>query len=146
MTLHTLITHAATTGQPLTDTALHDLNAATTGLDATLGIHYTHLGPDGATAHLTVAEHHLQPAGLVNGGVFCALAESTGSLAGLYAAAGTPVVGVTNTTDLISSVRTGTIHAHATPLHLGRRTQLWEIRMTHNTTLAAHTTLRTMIL
>ncbi|WP_156230847.1 PaaI family thioesterase [Corynebacterium occultum] len=125
---------------------LTKLNGHRSGADAALGIHYTRVGPEGVAAELRVGGHLLQPVGLVHGGMYAALAESLGSLAGLVHAGGNPVVGVNNNTDLISSVRSGVITAVAEPIQLGRNTQLLQINMHHEDTLVARTTLRTMVL
>lgn len=123
---------------------LAQLNERLGGLEKNLGIRFTRVGPVGAAAELPVAEHLLQPVGLVNGGAFSAMGESVGSMAGLVAAGG-PVVGINNNTDFIASVRSGVIEAVAEPLQTGRRTQLWQVIMTHEGKLVARTTLRTMV-
>lgn len=120
-------------------------NTANRGLDPHLGIRYTTITRERIVAELPVTEHLLQPAGLVNGGVFSALAESVGSLAGVIAA-GAPVVGVNNSTDFIAGVSQGVIEAVSTPVQTGRRTQLWEITMRNDGRLVARTTLRTMVM
>jgi len=142
---YTALFALAGTGEGLDAAQLERLNARADGLSAHLGIRYTELADARARAELPVGGHLLQPVGLVNGGAFCALAESVGSLAGI-AAAGAPVVGVNNDTDFISSVREGVIEATATPIQLGRSTQLWEILMHNNGRLVARSTLRTMVM
>lgn len=144
MDLQELTQAAAVDGLNATQLAL--LNDQLGGLEKNLGIRFTRLGPVGAEAQLPVAEHLLQPVGLVNGGAFSALGESVGSIAGLVAAGGHPVVGVNNSTDFIASVRAGVIEAVAEPVQLGGRTQLWQVTMTHEGRLVARTTLRTMVL
>lgn len=145
MRLMDLLRRAAASDEGLDAAGLEEFNAANAGLDATLGIRYTHLAPDRVTVELPVTEQLLQPAGLVNGGVYCALAESAGSLAGVLAAGGTPVVGVNNNTDFIAPVSSGVIVAEATPVQVGRRTQIWQVDMTHRGKLVARSTLRTMV-
>lgn len=135
----------AGTGRALDAPMLELLNSRNTGLDAHLGVRYTQVADGRVRAELEVGDHLLQPAGLVNGGVLCSLAESVGSLAGVVAA-GAPVVGVNNSTDFIEGVREGVIVAKATPVQLGGRTQLWEILMTNQGRLVARSTLRTMVL
>ncbi|MGP6173262.1 PaaI family thioesterase [Corynebacterium sp. A21] len=130
----------------LNEEELTTLNAGLTGMERAIGLRYTRLDPAGVSAELEVAEQHLQPVGLVNGGVFAALGESVGSTAGLVAAGGKPVVGVNNNTDFISSVREGLIEVVAEPIQLGGRTQIWQVTMTHQGKLVARTTLRTMLL
>lgn len=131
--------------RPLNAAELEALNAASSGLDRTLGLRYTTIENGRVITELHVAAKHLQIVGLVNGGVYAAMAESTGSVAGMVAARGRGVVGVNNSTDFISPVRSGVIVAEATPIQLGGRTQLWHIRCTHRGELVARSTLRTMI-
>lgn len=135
----------AGTGKALDAALLEQVNNRDVGLSAHLGVHYTEIADGRVRAELPVGPHLLQPVGLVNGGVFCALAESVGSLAGV-ATAGAPVVGVNNDTDFIASVREGVIEAEATPIQAGGRTQLWEILMHNEGRLVARTTLRTMVI
>lgn len=144
MKLLELIAHAA--AAELTTEQLAQLNAELTGMERAIGMRYTRVDSEGVAAELTVREQHLQPVGLVNGGVYTALAESVGSLAGLVVAGGRPVVGVNNNTDFISAVKDGVIEAVAEPIQVGKRTQIWQILMTHRGKLVARSTLRTMVL
>lgn len=144
-TLFTQLFQLAGSGKALNQEQLDTLNDNNVGLDKLFGLRYTQVADGRVRARLEVGPQHLQPAGLVNGGVFSAMAESVGSLAGVIAA-GAPAVGVNNTTDFIDSVRGGVIEAKATPVQLGGRTQLWEILMTNEGRLVARSTLRTMIL
>ncbi|GAB3591699.1 Putative esterase [Corynebacterium faecale] len=132
--------------RPLTSDELEMLNTGNFGLDRTLGLRYVEVGPERVISELRVTAKHLQPAGLVNGGVYCAIAESTASTAGIIFGRGKPVVGVNNNTDFISSVRDGVIRAEATAIQKGGRTQVWQVLCTHNGELVARTTLRTMVL
>ena len=91
-----------------------------------------------------MGREHLQPAGLVNGGVFASIGETVASVAGIVRAGGA-VVGVNNDTNFIRSVRSGVIEATAEPIQLGRRTQLWRVDMRNEDRLAAQTILRTMV-
>ena len=129
---------------PLTTDELEEFNALNTGFDAALSIRYTHISASGTRAQIHVTDTHLQPMGLVHGGVFTAIAESVGSVAGCCAAGG-PVVGVNNNTDFIRSVGAGVIEAEATPIHLGRSTQVWEVHLNHRGNIVARTTLRTLV-
>ena len=51
-----------------------------------------------------------------------------------------------NNTDFIRSVGAGVIEAEATPIHLGRSTQVWEVHLNHRGNIVARTTLRTLVL
>ena len=132
--------------RPLSTEELDMLNNGNFGLDLTLGLRYVDVGPDKVVSELRVTAKHLQPAGLVNGGVYCAIAESTASTAGIIFGRGKPVVGVNNNTDFIAAVKDGIIRAEATSIQRGGRTQVWQVLCTHNGELVARTTLRTMIL
>ncbi|AKS34078.1 PaaI family thioesterase [Mycolicibacterium goodii] len=111
-----------------------DANAAIgKGFDAQIGLHYAELGPDGGRAHLTITDNLLQPWGIVHGGVYCAIIESLASVSGhtwLSENGGGTVVGVNNNTDFLRAIGAGTVTAVSTPIHRGRRQQLWLITIT----------------
>ncbi|WP_087117901.1 PaaI family thioesterase [Corynebacterium urinipleomorphum] len=121
------------------------LNANHVEFDTFIGLHFTDFGPERIAATVEADPRHHQPAGQVNGGVFCSIGESMGSYAG-FVAAGVPVVGMNNNTDLIRPVTSGTIEAEAIAIHVGRRTQIWRIEMKQDGKIAAITTLRTMVM
>lgn len=104
--------------------------------DSEIGLVYTDIGPDGARAELELQPKLCQPAGIVHGGVYCSIIESVASVSGhswLTAQGGDPdgsVVGVNNNTDFLRAVSSGTVYAEATPIHRGRRQQLWLVTIT----------------
>lgn len=103
------------------------------GFDSELGLTYLDLGPDGARAQLKVADKLLQPYGIVHGGVYCSIVESLGSVSAAVWLAdngGGNVVGVNNNTDFLRAISSGTVTAVSTPIHRGRRQQLWQITIT----------------
>ena len=96
--------------------------------DNELGLVFTEVGPDVVKATLKIRPQLLQPMRIVHGGVYCSVVESVASVAAytwLDAHGGGSVVGVNNNTDFLRSVGTGTVFSTATPLHRGRRQQLW---------------------
>ena len=121
------------------------LNAASTGLEALLGVRWTHLSPREARAEVELTDRLHQPFGATHGGTYTALAESVGSAASV-ASAGRPMVGVNNSTDFLRPTSEGVLKARAVPCHLGRRTHLWEVTMTHGDRVVAVSRLRTMAL
>ena len=121
---------------------LNDLNG---GFSFALGLRFTEVTKELVAAEMHVTHEHLQVSGIVNGGVFCAIAETVGSLMGIVAAQGSLVLGINNNTDFIASVGAGVISAQAKIIQAGRRTQLIDIEMTHRDHLAARATLRTMV-
>jgi uncharacterized protein (TIGR00369 family) len=96
--------------------------------DATLGLVYTDVSPDGLKAQLTVKPDLLQPMGIVHGGVWCAMVESMASVSAyvwLRENGGGNVVGVNNNTDFLRAITEGTAYGVSEPVHRGRRQQLW---------------------
>lgn len=138
-----LLTHAD--GRPFNETELARLNSSLVGLEKVLGLRYTHVSREKVTAEMAVGEQHLQPAGLVNGGVYSSISESLAGVAGMINAGGV-VVGVNNNTDFIASVTAGVIEAEVTAVQTGRRTQVWQILMTHRGKLVARSTVRNIVL
>ena len=94
---------------------------------------FTEITPDGTRAQLDVAPKLLQPMGIVHGGVYCSMVESLASVAGytwLSANGGGSVVGVNNNTDFLRAISGGMVYGAATPVHRGRRQQLWLVTIT----------------
>ncbi len=86
--------------------------------------------PDGGRARLEITPALLQPWGIVHGGVYCAIIESLASVSAyswLTENGGGAVVGVNNNTDFLRAISAGTVTAVSTPIHRGRRQQLWLI-------------------
>lgn len=98
--------------------------------DAAIGLTYTEQTPDGVTAQLRITPTLHQPAGIVHGGVWCAMVESMASVSAflwLSANGGGTVVGVNNSTDFLRAVREGTVYGVSEPVHRGRLQQLWQV-------------------
>ena len=113
------------------DTSLDQLNAmsADTAI-AALGIVFTEIGPDFLRATMPVDSRTHQPFGLLHGGASALLAETLGSSAGgLSAPEGHAVVGIEINANHLRGVRAGIVTGTARPLHVGRSTQVWEIRV-----------------
>ena len=71
-----------------------------------------------------------QPYGLLHGGASVVLAESLGSIgAGLVVGGSGAVVGIEINANHLRGVREGWVTGTARPLHTGRTTQVWEIRI-----------------
>src|SRR5262249_50374748 len=70
-----------------------------------------------------------QPAGLVHGGVYASMAESMASLATALAVLpeGNGAMGLANSTSFLRPITEGTIHAHATRVHRGSTTWVWDV-------------------
>ncbi len=70
-----------------------------------------------------------QPFGLLHGGASVALAETLGSIAGNLCVARGRVVGLEINANHVRATTEGFVHGTARPLHIGRSTQVWEIRI-----------------
>ena len=90
---------------------------------------------------LVVEDYHKQPMGMVHGGVIDTMAEASISYAAYYTQEGT-WVGVNNNTDFIKAVTEGTIFCEATPIKLGKRSQIWEAILSNNDEVCARSTVR----
>ncbi|MDH7451886.1 hotdog fold thioesterase [Luteimonas composti] len=113
------------------DVDLEQLNALSrnTAIQA-LGIVFTGIGPDWLRATMPVDARTHQPYGLLHGGASALLAETLGSSAGgLCAPEGCGVVGIEINANHLRGVRSGTVTGTARPLHVGRSTQVWDIRI-----------------
>lgn len=97
-----------------------------------LGIEFDLLSPNRVEAHIVADERHQQPYGIVHGGVYCAMVETVGSVAGAcrVIADGNIVVGASNSTDFYRAHRTGRLDAVATPVHVGRTSHVWSVDIT----------------
>jgi 1,4-dihydroxy-2-naphthoyl-CoA hydrolase len=103
------------------------------GFDNWLGLTYIEMTPDGGRARLEIHDKLLQPWGIVHGGVYCSIIESLASVSAhvwLTENGGGTVVGVNNNTDFLRAISEGTVMAVSTPIHRGRRQQLWLITIT----------------
>lgn len=95
-----------------------------------IGIEITEVGDDFVRGRMPVDKRTHQPYGLLHGGASVVLAESLGSIgAGLAAGASAAVVGIEINANHLRAVRTGWVTGTARPLHAGRTTQVWEIRI-----------------
>ena len=104
------------------------------GFDRELGLTFLEVTPDGGRAELTIKDTLLQPWGIVHGGVYCSIIESLASVSAhvwlTSTGSGGTVVGVNNNTDVLRAISAGTVTATSTPIHRGRRQQLWLITIT----------------
>jgi 1,4-dihydroxy-2-naphthoyl-CoA hydrolase len=109
-----------------------DLNAMTSGtLIESLGIEIVELREDALVARMPVDHRTVQPAGVLHGGASVALAETLASWAGYLAVDREQfhVVGQEINANHIRPVFSGWVTATATPAAIGRRSQVWEVRI-----------------
>jgi 1,4-dihydroxy-2-naphthoyl-CoA hydrolase len=96
-----------------------------------LGIEVTSIEPDGASGRLVVEQRHLHPGGFVHGGVWASLADTVAAWATFpNLAEGANFSTAEMKVNLFGVAREGDVlEASAVPLHVGRRTQVWEVRV-----------------
>ena len=82
-------------------------------------------------ARMPVGPRVHQPFGLLHGGASVALAETVASTAAWMHVdpERETVVGIEINANHLRAKRDGTVTAAATPVHVGRRTQVWEVRV-----------------
>ena len=99
-----------------------------------VGLRWELISPDRVEATLEVGPDHLQPSGVVHGGVYCTLVEAVGSTGSVayVAADGKVAMGVHNATSFVRPTSGGRLTAVATPVHLGRTQHLWDVRITRD--------------
>lgn len=99
-----------------------------------LGIEFTEVGEDFIRGRMPVDKRTLQPYGLLHGGASVALAETLGSVAAALVIDHSKyiAVGLEINANHIRGVREGFVTGTAMPLHIGKTTQVWEIRIVDN--------------
>ncbi|WP_239097836.1 PaaI family thioesterase [Kytococcus sedentarius] len=99
-------------------------------LSTRMGIEVTEATPERVAASMPV-EGNTQPYGLLHGGASVVLAETVGSIAAaLHAGPDRAAVGVDINATHHRAVRSGSVHAVATPVHRGRSSATYEVVIT----------------
>ena len=108
---------------------LADLGHNTMG--SHLGIEFSEVGPDFLSATMPVDHRTKQPYGLLHGGASVALAETLGSVGAAFVIDQQKYkcVGLEINANHISPARFGRVTGIAKPLHIGKTTQVWEIKI-----------------
>ncbi len=98
----------------------------------TLSIEYTEIGKNYLVAKMPVNSKVYQPDGVLHGGAMVALAESVGSAAAIVFLDPSRfnIRGIEISANHVKSVKSGFVYATAKPLHLGKTTQVWDIKIT----------------
>jgi 1,4-dihydroxy-2-naphthoyl-CoA hydrolase len=112
---------------------LQDLNKLSLNTMAEqIGITFTDIGDDYIEAKMPVDHRTHQPFGLLHGGASVALAETLGSVAATCCVDFEKqfCVGLEINANHIKGVRSGFVKGITRPIHIGKKTQVWEIRIT----------------
>jgi 1,4-dihydroxy-2-naphthoyl-CoA hydrolase len=104
---------------------------APSGFADEIGVEWIDLDPDSARARIKVEARHLQPNGVVHGGVYASLAESISS-ASTYGAVrddGMVALGQANNATFLRPIADGHVNASARPRQRGRSIWIWDIEL-----------------
>lgn len=99
-----------------------------------LGIEFVTIGDDYLIAKMPVDKRTHQPLGMLHGGASVSLAETMGSVAATLCIDQTKsfCVGLEINANHLKSVREGFVKGITKPIHIGKKTQVWEIRITND--------------
>ena len=96
-----------------------------------LGIRVVEASPDRVVAELAIRDDLRTVGGALHGGTIMALADTVGATATvLNLPPGATTTTLESKTNFFAAGRGGLVRAEATPLHRGRRTQVWQTRVT----------------
>ena len=101
------------------------------GLGDALDIQFHSIEPDKLILKMPISDTHKQPIGIVHGGSYCALAETVGSVASNLTLDYTKQYSVGQQINVyyFRPSQSGVILAEASASHLGKKTQVWQIKM-----------------
>ena len=105
------------------------------GLVRHLGMQFIEATPQRVVAELEIREELCTLGGAVHGGTLMALADTAGAVGTLAfleknPAAGKSTATLESKTNFFAAARAGKVRAESTPLHQGRRTHVWQTRVT----------------
>ena len=111
------------------------LNANPQPLARLLGVEIVEATPRRVVARLTVREEICTSGGILHGGAFMALADTAGAIgAVLNLRDGARTTTIESKTNFLGGAPIGAVvTAEATPVHVGRRSSVWQTRITDTT-------------
>jgi len=117
------------------------------GLVSHLGMQFVEVAKDKVVATLEVKPELMTTTGTVHGGTLMAFADTIGA-AGTVAnlAEGQSTATLESKTNFFAACRSGTIRAESTPLHKGKRTHVWQTRVTDAAGKLLSLTIQTQII
>jgi len=99
-----------------------------------LGIRFIEVSRERVVAELAYREALTTVGGSLHGGAMMALADTVGAAAtALNLPSGAGTTTIESKTNFLAAARAGTVRAEATPLHRGKRTMVWQTRITDET-------------
>jgi uncharacterized protein (TIGR00369 family) len=101
------------------------------GLVKHLGMRFVETGKDRVVAELDIRPELLTTTGAVHGGTLMAFADTAGAAGTVVnLAPGQSTATLESKTNFFAAARSGVIRAESTPLHKGKRTHVWQTRVT----------------
>ena len=111
-----------------------------------LGLRFVTLEPDRIVAELTIRDDLRTIGGALHGGTLMAFADTVGATGTVVnLAAGQATTTLESKTNFFAAGRSGVVRAEATPLHKGRRTHVWQTRITDESGRLLSLTLQTQM-
>lgn len=106
------------------------------GMTKHIGLEFTEVGPDFLKAKMPVDQRTTQPFGILHGGASCVLSESLGSVAAWMTIDPDKfrAVGLEINANHIRAVTEGFVIGTCTPIHVGKRTQVWQTDIVEEST------------
>jgi uncharacterized protein (TIGR00369 family) len=96
-----------------------------------LGIRFVEASPDRVVAEISYRDELTTVGGSLHGGALMALADTVGAVATMVnLPPGATTTTLESKTNFLAAGRSGTVRAEATPLHRGKRTMVWQTRVT----------------
>ena len=118
-----------------TNISIEDINKFNQGcMVSHIGIEYTEVGNDYLCGKMPVDERTKQPLGLLHGGANVTLAETLGSMAA-HLCLDTKkeyAVGLDINANHIKAAKSGYVYGKAQAIHIGKKTHVWEIKITND--------------
>jgi uncharacterized protein (TIGR00369 family) len=100
-------------------------------LSGLLGMRIVEAGPDRVVAEMEIRDDLRTVGGALHGGTLMALADTVGAVATIVnLPAGASTTTLESKTNFFAAGKAGVVRAESTPLHKGRRTMVWQTRVT----------------
>jgi 1,4-dihydroxy-2-naphthoyl-CoA hydrolase len=114
------------------------------GLVKHLGIRFVETTAERVVAELEIREELCTLGGSIHGGTLMALADTVGAVGTL--ASGARTATAESKTNFFAAARAGKVRAEATPLHKGKRTHVWQTRVTDESGRLLSLTIQTQMI
>ncbi len=118
-----------------------------TGLVKHLGIEFVEAGKERVVALLPVREQLMTLTGTLHGGTLMAFADTIGAVGTvLNLEKGQNTATLESKTNFFAACRSGKVRAESTPLHRGKRTHVWQTRVTDEAGKLLSLTIQTQVI